>query len=336
MVILRSGRILKTGCSSSSSSSVASISPKQVSHFKLPKKPGWTTVKKRADDPSMPYITEALKSYNQNSGKRYKLVDPGSLTTVILANYFLYHIDFEAKNTDAPHASTEMFFAELTSPSAWQVLSVRLCVSLGPVNSISGDIDKLNGCYYCRRLNNVHHPKAGGFVRGGDTFYKTVEDICGIKLNAEEKHLPMLKEVSQNFECNKESVIGEQVDDATPYSTEAITFFNRQPHRSYELMEPGFFTRVVLPTCSLIHVNFTAKETDVDVARELFFAELTSTGEVLSCNFCVRLHPRDSALGDETGDKTNGCYYCREYNNVLHPKRGGFVRGGDSLYKTFP
>lgn len=62
-------------------------------------------------------------------------------------------------------------------------------------------------------------------------------------------------------------------------------------------MEPGFFTRVVLPTCSLIHVNFTAKETDVDVARELFFAELTSTGEVLSCNFCVRLHPRDSALG---------------------------------------
>ncbi|KAL1831994.1 hypothetical protein ACET3Z_001645 [Daucus carota] len=300
MVILRSGRILKTGCSSSSSSSVASISPKQVSHFKLPKKPGWTTVKKRADDPSMPYITEALKSYNQNSGKRYKLVDPGSLTTVILANYFLYHIDFEAKNTDAPHASTEIFFAELTSPSAWQVLSVRLCVSLGPVNSIS---DKLNGCYYCRRLNNVHHPKAGGFVRGGDTFYKTVEDIF---------------------------------DDATPYSTEAITFFNRQPHRSYELMEPGFFTRVVLPTCSLIHVNFTAKETDVDVARELFFAELTSTGEVLSCNFCVRLHPRDSALGDETGDKTNGCYYCREYNNVLHPKRGGFVRGGDSLYKTFP
>ncbi|WOH05874.1 hypothetical protein DCAR_0625297 [Daucus carota subsp. sativus] len=228
------------------------------------------------------------------------------------------------------------FFAELTSPSAWKVLSVRLCVSLGPVNSISGDIDKLNGCYYCRRLNNVHHPKAGGFVRGGDTFYKTVEDICGIKLNAEEKHLPMLKEVSQNFECNKESVIGEQVDDATPYSTEAITFFNRKPHRSYELMEPGFFTRVVLPTCSLIHVNFTAKETDVDVARELFFAELTSTGEVLSCNFCVRLHPRDSALGDEIGDKTNGCYYCRKYNNVLHPKHGGFVRGGDSLYKTFP
>ena len=56
---------------------------------------------------------------------------------------------------------------------------------------LAGDIDKLNGCYYCRRLNNVHHPKAGGFVRGGDTFYKTVEDICGIKLNAEEKHLPM-------------------------------------------------------------------------------------------------------------------------------------------------
>lgn len=62
-------------------------------------------------------------------------------------------------------------------------------------------------------------------------------------------------------------------------------------------MEPGFITRVILPTCLLFHVDFTAKETDVDVAPELFFAELTSTGEVLSCKFCVLLRPRDSALG---------------------------------------
>lgn len=54
---------------------------------------------------------------------------------------------------------------------------------------LAGDIDILNGCYYCRKYNNVHHPKGGGFVRGGDTFYKTVEDICGIKLNDVEKHL---------------------------------------------------------------------------------------------------------------------------------------------------
>lgn len=340
MVVLRSGRESTTGRSSSSSSSIASNRGKQVlSHFKLPKKPQWTTIRKRADDPSMPYVTEALKSNNQNSGQNYKLVLPGSLTPVCLGNYFLYHVDFEAKNTDVPHAPTELFFAEITSPSAGEVLSVSLCVSLGPLNSISGDIDKLHGCYYCRKLNNVYHPEGGGFVRGGDILYKTIEDICGIKLNNEEKHLPTLKQVlnAQDHESKKEhEYTSEPVDDATPYATEAITFFNGKTHRSYEMVEPGFITRVILPTCLLFHVNFMAKETDVDVAPELFFAELTRTGEVLSCKSCVRLHPRDSALGDETGDKTNGCYYCRKYNNVRHPQLGGFVRGGDSLYKTFP
>lgn len=34
------------------------------------------------------------------------------------------------------------------------------------------------------------------------------------------------------------------------------------------------------------------------------------------------------------GYKTNGCYICREFNKVRHPTAGGFVRGGDSLYKS--
>ncbi|KAL8146249.1 hypothetical protein AgCh_004121 [Apium graveolens] len=334
MTILRSVRKLEIGSSSSSSSS--SVAPKRS-----PKKPvwTWTTVKNRADDPSMLYVTEALKSYNQNSGKRYKLVDPGGLTPVCLGNYFLYHVDFEAKNTDVPRAPKEIFFAELTCPSAGGVLSVRLCVSLGPVNSLSEDKDILNGCYYCRKYKNVHHPKDGGFVRGGDTFYKRVEDLCGIKLDDEKKHLPALKQVSNAQDCESKKeyeYTSEQVDGETPYATEAITFFNQKTRRSYELVEPGFITRVILPTCLLLHVNFTAQETDVDAAPELFFAELISTGEVLSCKCCVRLHPRDSALGDKTGNKTNGCYYCRKYNNVLHPKLGGFVRGGYSIFKTFP
>lgn len=70
-------------------------------------------------------------------------MDPGCLTSVRLKNYFLFHVDFEAKNTDVPHAPKEMFFAELTtpeltSPNTAEVFYVRLCVSLGPVKSISG------------------------------------------------------------------------------------------------------------------------------------------------------------------------------------------------------
>lgn len=152
-----------------------------------------------------------------------------SYSPVYLGKYFLFHVDFEAKNADVPCAPKEMFFAELTMPCAPipdQLPSVSLCVSIGPTKAISGDI--LNGCYHCRKYNNVHHPKAGGFVRGGDGSYKTVEDICGIELNNVENHLPMLKQVSQANEPKKDcEYTSEQVEDARPYANEAMMFFNQ-------------------------------------------------------------------------------------------------------------
>ncbi|KAK1397902.1 hypothetical protein POM88_007765 [Heracleum sosnowskyi] len=102
----------------------------------------------------------------------------------------LFHINFTAQNTHVAASPKEMFFSELThSPKG---VSVRLCVPLGPKNSLSGQ--KLNGCYYCLDHNKVWHPRTGGFVRGADSFFKTVQDICDINQNNavsdHEKHLP--------------------------------------------------------------------------------------------------------------------------------------------------
>ncbi|KAL6578010.1 hypothetical protein OROMI_010338 [Orobanche minor] len=203
-----------------------------------------------------------------------------------------------------------------------------------PTNSISGV--RLNGCYICCHYCNVWHPK-DGFFRGGDGLYKTVQDICDINHNNaipdRENHLPMLKQVSGSRELKKEGeYISEQVDDASLYATEALKFYVQNSHYNYELVKPGFGTRVLLPKCTLFHVNFQAKETVPVAPEKLFFAELTSSAGVLSVKCCFPLSLSELESGDETGDKTNGCYYCHEFNKVRHPMFGGFVRGGDSLY----
>lgn len=281
------------------------------------------------------YATQALNCFNQTSPQKYKLLKVVHFECGPMLKYGLYHMNFSAKPTDVAAAPEEMFFTELTV-SLPTGLSVKLCVSLGPVNSISGE--KLNGCRFCgyMKKGKIWHPKGGGFVRGADSYYKTVKDICDVNQNNAipdcEKHLPVLEQVSQSGEPEKEhEYMSEQVDDAILYATEALKFYNQQHHINYELVDPGFGTRVILPTCSLFHVNFKAKDTDPSAPEELFFAELTSTSGVCSI---THLSPPDLKSGDETGDKTNGCYYCHEFNKVHHPGLGGFVRGGDSLYTS--
>ncbi|KAK1396889.1 hypothetical protein POM88_006752 [Heracleum sosnowskyi] len=51
---------------------------------------------------------------------------------------------------------------------------------------------RLNGCYYCFPYNNVWHPKCGGFTRGADKLYKTLQDIFDIAVVDQEKHLPIV------------------------------------------------------------------------------------------------------------------------------------------------
>ncbi|XP_074367018.1 uncharacterized protein LOC141707636 isoform X2 [Apium graveolens] len=271
--------------------------------------------------------------------RKIELLKIGCVTPMNLSPCRLFHINFMGKNIDdGDDASKEMFFTEISKSSTAGV-SVRLCVSLGPINSLSGSGDKLNGCCYCRLYNNVWHPKSGGFVRGGDASYRTVQDICNIDQNNTipdyEKHLTMTKQVSRSCEPKKNSEnIAELVDETSLYATEALKFYNQGRHMMYELVKPGFVTCVILPTCLLFHVNFKAKETDVATPVEkIFFAELIGTSGAFSCKRCVILQPIDFITGDKTGDITNGCYYCHELNNVHHPTHGQFVRGGDSLYK---
>ncbi|KAL8146950.1 hypothetical protein AgCh_004615 [Apium graveolens] len=150
-----------------------------------------------------------------------------------------------------------------------------------------------------------------------------------------------LKQVCRFLEHEKErEYISEQVDDASLYATETLNYYNQflvdvGYKIKYELVKPGFVTRVMLPTCLLFHVNFTAKVADNATAREeTFFSKITSTSGVFSCKMCRILEPNELVSGEETGNKTNGCYYCHEFNNVWHPRYGGFLRGGDSLYMS--
>ncbi|KAL6556845.1 hypothetical protein OROHE_006721 [Orobanche hederae] len=68
---------------------------------------------------------------------KYQLLRPGSVTPVLLGNCVILHVDFRAKNTHVADAPEEIFFAELTVAHGTQVYSVMLCVSLGPIDSIS-------------------------------------------------------------------------------------------------------------------------------------------------------------------------------------------------------
>ncbi|KAI3981872.1 hypothetical protein MKX01_041135 [Papaver californicum] len=104
--------------------------------------------------------------------------------------------------------------------------------------------------------------------------------------------------------------------------------YNSRAGTKYELVKHGFITQVLLETCILHHFNFTAKKTDVaDTPEKMFFAELTTTCGVLSFKLCICMGPIDSI----SGDKNNGCCYCK-LENVQHPKFIGFLRGGEGLF----
>lgn len=70
--------------------------------------------------------------------------------------------------------------------------------------------------------------------------------------------------------------------------------------QQYQLLKPGSVTPVLLDKCILNHVDFIAKQYQVDDApEELFFAEVIfPEGTLDSCvRFCVAMGPRDSISG---------------------------------------
>ncbi|MCL7037689.1 hypothetical protein MKW94_016026 [Papaver nudicaule] len=117
-------------------------------------------------------------------------------------------------------------------------------------------------------------------------------------------------------------------DDVRPYATDAMSIYNQQLEAGtkYELVEPGYLTTVLLPTCFLHHIDFTAKKTDVaDAPEEMFFAELTTTNKVRCVKFCTSMGPKKSI---------SGLYLtCRWFYNVQHPRGGGFKAGGAGLFR---
>ncbi|KAI3857232.1 hypothetical protein MKW92_001161 [Papaver armeniacum] len=129
--------------------------------------------------------------------------------------------------------------------------------------------------------------------------------------------------------ARNDTFTSKEVQDAVrPYAADAMNVYNKRAGTKYELLEPGYLTSVLLRTCFLHHVDFTAKKTDVaDAPVEMFFAELTTTSGVRCVKVCRCMGPRESILGD----KNNGCCYCESYN-VQHPRDGGFSRGGEGLF----
>ncbi|KAI3892600.1 hypothetical protein MKW92_037018 [Papaver armeniacum] len=126
--------------------------------------------------------------------------------------------------------------------------------------------------------------------------------------------------------CKSTSEDGQ--DSVRLYATDAICFYNSDTRPKYKLVEPGNISSVDLPTCSLHHIDFTAKRTGVgDVPEEMFFAELTTTDKGRQVKFCNCMGPKNSI----SGDKNNGCCYCKSYN-VQHPMGGGFMAGGSGLF----
>ncbi|KAI3919635.1 hypothetical protein MKW92_025168 [Papaver armeniacum] len=192
---------------------------------------------------------------------------------------------------------------------------------MGPRDLISGD--KNNGCCYCK-LENVQHPKTGGFSRGGRGLFP---DGSGSSSSSD-------PEIILGGDLPSwEYLVGEPSKECVrvvprPYAAEAMSFYNTEAGTKYELVELCFITRVHLETSILHHFNFTAKKTDVaDAPEEMFFVELTTTCGVLSLKRCICIGPRDSI----SGDRNNGCCYCR-LENVQHPKGGYFSRGGEGLF----
>ncbi|KAI3856644.1 hypothetical protein MKW92_004956 [Papaver armeniacum] len=178
MAVLRSGSKRSRDSSSSSSYSKTDVSDASLDDSKRLRsrdvpvrarsKDRQSTSKDRQDY-VRPYATDAMSFYNEDIGNKYKLVEPGCISNMLLPTCLLHHIDFTAKKT--ANAPVEMFFAELTTTN--EVRRVTFCTSMGPKNSISGD--KNNGCCYCK-FYNVQHPRAGGFMAGGAGLFTDEND----------------------------------------------------------------------------------------------------------------------------------------------------------------
>lgn len=90
------------------------------------------------------------------------------------------------------HKFSFRFVSDRLMPFNYPLLA---CFSLISISLLLAG-EKLNGCHFCGKFNNVRHPEGGGFVRGGEYLFKTVEDICGIDSNNyaildEKNNLPM-------------------------------------------------------------------------------------------------------------------------------------------------
>ncbi|KAK1362847.1 hypothetical protein POM88_038408 [Heracleum sosnowskyi] len=140
----------------------------------------------------------------------------------------------------------------------------------------------------------------------------------------------------RNRRSKKEREVIKRGRDATrPYAVAALKFYNEDTPIEYKLVKPGFTKTVVLPTCFLYHINFTAKDANVaDAQEELFFAELTTPCGVTHGAICVRCCQCMGPRGSYLGDKMNGCYICCTSQLVQHPLSGGFTRGGDGIFLT--
>ncbi|KAI3853502.1 hypothetical protein MKW92_041669 [Papaver armeniacum] len=270
----------------------------------LPKEPKYTS--KQIDDLVRPYAADAMRFYNKVEGTRYELVEPGCLTPVLLRRTdLLHHVDFMAKKTDAADAPEEMFFAELTT-----------------TNGVHYVKDKNRGCCYCRWYNNVQHPKGGGFSRGCHGLFR--DDGTGSSSSSNPKNLRSMDVPDTDYLVAKPKKEHKHTYVARLYAAETLKFYDKRP-----IIEPGHVTSVLLKTCILQHVDFTAKKTDVtDAPEEMFFAELITTSGVRCVKFCRRMGPRDSI----SGGKNNGCCYCT-HENVQHPKGGGFSCGFKSFFE---
>ncbi|KAL6514297.1 hypothetical protein OROHE_019039 [Orobanche hederae] len=196
-------------------------------------------------------------------------------------------------------------------------------------SSVSGSSNSQNPISHLEYIFGVVEPRilkarASGFQRplaprASDSYAPKAMYLC------------MLKQVSQAREPTN---ISQHVDISSLYATEVVKFINQTYNKNYEVVKPGFVTRVILTKeCSLFHLNFKAKETYPNAPVKLFFAELTTINGVYSFKHCLELGQCSIKSGNLTGDKTNGCYYCHDFNKVRHPTDGGFVRGGDSVYK---
>ncbi|KAI3931906.1 hypothetical protein MKW98_012316 [Papaver atlanticum] len=108
------------------------------------------------------------------------------------------------------------------------------------------------------------------------------------------------------------------------YATDAMSFYNKGKGTKYELVEPGCITSVLLLTGFFYHIDFIAKKADVaDAPEEFFSVELTATNKDVFVELCKCMGPKNLI----SGEKINGCSFCNMYDNVLHPKDGGFTAG---------